>query len=792
MDEKNLKVLEYNKILKLLSEKAVCTLTKEKALSLKPVTDRREIETLLSETDEALKFSQRHREIPLSPLSDITAVLKRAEIGSVLSCKEIRSVGRVLRVSRLLKSYLSDHAEEEYPLLDRHTECIMELPALEREIERCILSDEEIADDATSELYSIRRKLERLSDKIRDVLNDMIKSEKYKTALQESLVTMRNGRFVLPVKIEHKSSVSGIVHDASSSGATVFIEPMQVVEINNEINKLMADEKDEIEKILTSFTEEISGYKGQIGDNFKYIINLDMIFARGNLAYVMEATKPRLNESGIIDIKKGRHPLIDRKKVVPIDVYLGRDFDILVITGPNTGGKTVTLKTLGLFTLMMQTGLLIPAKEGSELSIFNEVFADIGDEQSIEQSLSTFSSHMVNIVNILSKSNEHSLVLFDELGAGTDPAEGAALAQAILNFVKGLGAKTAATTHYSEVKLYALSTDRVENAACEFDLATLSPTYRLLIGIPGKSNAFAISKKLGLSDYIIEKAKEHLTKENIRFEDLVTELEKNKQETELAKKEAEDIRRENFEAKKKIADEKTKIDKQKENLLTEARKEAKRIIENAKKETEKLIKDAKEALLEEDKNKALKAAEEVRKSLTEEHGKLSDKLSENVIIPKNSKVPKNLLLGQEVEVITLGQRGTVVTLPDNKGNLIVRTGLLKVTTNIMALRVVEDTPQMPRKKPKFTGKSSILKTQTASVELDLRGLMSDEALLELEKFLDDAFLAKIETVRVIHGKGTGVLRSMVHEYCRASKQVKDFRLGVYGEGETGVTVITLK
>lgn len=791
MEEKNLKVLEYHKILKLLSEKAVCALTKEKSLALKPSCDRREIETLLEETDEALRFSQRHREIPLSPLSDITAVIKRAEIGSVLSCKEIRSVGRVLRVSRLLKNYMADHGEEEYPLLDRHAECLMEMPSLEREIEKCIISDEEVADDATSELFSIRRKLERLSDKIRDVLNDMIRSEKYKNALQESLVTMRNGRFVLPVKIEHKSSVSGIVHDASSSGATVFVEPMQVVEINNEINKLMADEKEEIEKILTSFTEEISGSRHQIGDNFKYIINLDMIFARANLAYGMDGTKPLLNDKGIIDIKKGRHPLIDRKKVVPIDVYLGRDFDTLVITGPNTGGKTVTLKTLGLFTLMMQTGLLIPAKEGSELSIFNEVFADIGDEQSIEQSLSTFSSHMVNIVNILNKSTDRSLVLFDELGAGTDPAEGAALAQAILEYVKALGAKTAATTHYSEVKLYALSTERVENAACEFDLKTLSPTYKLLIGIPGKSNAFAISSKLGLSDYIIEKAKERLTKENIRFEDLVSELEKNKQETLIARQEAENIRRENYEAKKKITDEKSKIDKQKDNLLLEARREAKRIVESAKKETEQLLKEARSALLEEEKGKAVKAAEEVRKRLSEKHGKLADKLSENVLMPKNSKIPKNLLLGQEVEVITLGQRATVMTLPDSKGNLIVQTGILKVTTNIASLRVVEES-KAPEKKVKTFNKASVSKTQTASVELDLRGLMADEALMELEKFLDDASLAKIETVRVIHGKGTGVLRSTVHEYCRVSKQVKDFRLGVYGEGETGVTVITLK
>ncbi|MBQ2942069.1 MAG: endonuclease MutS2 [Clostridia bacterium] len=792
MEERNLKVLEYDKILKMLSEKAVCAKTKENALNLRPTTDRIEAERLLAQADEAFRFTVKHQEAPIAPLTDIVPTLKRAEVGACLSCREIKNVGHVLRVTRLLKAYMRNHDEEYYPLLDIVSECMAELPGLEREIDRCILSDDELADDASSELYSIRRRMEKLSDKIRDVLSEMIKSERYRNALQESLVTMRNGRYVLPVKSEHRGSVSGIVHDASGSGATVFVEPMQVVEINNEIHKLVGMEKEEIERILSEFTSQIADYRVQIGDNYKYILEADMIFARARLALDMDATVPELNDDGVIEIHKGRHPLIDKRKVVPVDVYLGRDFDTLVITGPNTGGKTVTLKTLGLFTLMAQTGLMIPAKEGSCLSVFTRVFADIGDEQSIEQSLSTFSSHMVNIVKILNEADDKSLVLFDELGAGTDPAEGAALAMAILEYVRASGAKTAATTHYSEVKLYALSTDRVENAACEFDLATLSPTYRLLIGIPGKSNAFAIASKLGVSDYIIGKAKENLTAENIHFEDLVTELEKNKQEAEAAKEEAERIRQENYSAKKKLTDDKSRIDKQKDSLLQDARREAKRIVEAAKKQTEEMLEEVKKALNEDDKSKAKKTAEEIRKRLREEENALSDKLSENVLMPKNNKIPKNLLLGQEVEVLTLGQRANVMTLPDAKGNLIVQTGILKVTVNISALRVVEDKIKVPEKKVKSIDKTRVSKTQTASTELDLRGLMSDEAFMELEKFIDDAVLAKIETVRVIHGKGTGVLRAMVHQYCRQEKRIKSFRLGAYGEGEAGVTVITIK
>lgn len=790
MEERNLKVLEYDKILKLLSKKTVCPATAEEALRLVPVSDIREAESLLGETNEAERYMIKHQAPPIIPLNDIKGALKRTEIGAVLSCKELLDIARVLRVSRLLKKYIEEGKDGEWPYLNAVTECIFEITSVEREIERCILSDDEIASDATQALSDIRSKRARLSDKIRDVLNDMIHSPKYQTALRESLVTIRGGRFVLPVKSEYKGAVPGIVHDASGSGATFFVEPMQIVEINNEINKLNALETEEIERILTDLTNMVEAHRVQTADNYKYILATDMIFARARLGIEMDATAPELNDRGIIDIKKGRHPLLQKKKAVPIDVYLGENFDTLVITGPNTGGKTVTLKTLGLFTLMAQTGLNIPAAYGSKISVFNNVFADIGDEQSIEQSLSTFSSHMVNIVNILSKADDKTLVLFDELGAGTDPAEGAALAVSILEYVKMCGAKTAATTHYSEIKLYALTSDRVENAACEFDVATLRPTYRLLIGVPGKSNAFAIASKLGISDYIIKRAKEHLTSENIKFEDVVSGLESEKSEAEKARNEAERIKRENEERAQKLISDKEKIDKQKDDLLRDARREAKSIMKNAQKKADELIKELRRAIDDDDKKSASKAAQEVKRKLSEAHSTLEDKLSEDVIAPKNNKIPKALRLGQEVEVITMGQKATVMTLPDNKGNLTVQTGILKITTNISALREIEEVKT--EKKKKRQAGTGISKTQSAVTELDLRGQMSNEALLNLEKFIDDAVLAKLETVRVIHGKGTGVLRTVVGQYCKKSKFVKEFRLGVYGEGENGVTVITLK
>lgn len=789
MEDRNLKVLEYDKILKRLSEKAICPATAEAALALRPVTSLDEARELLAQTAEAERYMLKHPELPIIPLNDIKGALKRAEIGAVLSCKELLDIARVLRVARLLKKYMTEDKEGDWPHLYAVTECICEITEAEREIERCIVSEDEVASDATAELSMIRSKRAHLSDKIRDVLNDMIHSAKYQTALQESLVTMRGGRFVLPVKAEHKGAVPGIVHDASASGATYFIEPMQIVEINNEINKLNALEKEEIERILAQLTGMVEEHRVQTEDNYKYILAADMIFARAQLGIEMDASTPELNDRGIIDIKKGRHPLIDAKKAVPIDVYLGESFDTLVITGPNTGGKTVTLKTLGLFTLMAQTGLNIPAAFGSKIAVFEEVFADIGDEQSIEQSLSTFSSHMVNIVSILNRADDKTLVLFDELGAGTDPAEGAALAISILEYTKLCGAKTAATTHYSEIKLYALTTDRVENAACEFDVATLRPTYKLLIGIPGKSNAFAIASRLGISDYIINRAKEHLTAENIRFEDIVSGLESEKSRAERTRREAERLKTENEAAAAKLKTDKERIDKQKDELLKDARREAKAIIKNAQRQTDELLKEVKKAIDSSDAQKAKAAAEEARKKLSKAHSALEDKLAEDVIAPRNNKIPKSLRLGQEVEVISLGQKATVMTLPDDKGNLIVQAGILKVTTNIAALREVEEKKQ---EKKIQRGRVSVSKTQIAVTELDLRGQMADEALLNLEKFVDDAVLANLETVRVIHGKGTGVLRATVQQFCKQSRLVKEYRLGVYGEGENGVTVITLK
>lgn len=790
MEEKYLRVLEYDKILKMLSEKAVCISTKNKILELTPETEFEKIEIMLNETDEALRYTVKHSDVPIIPLNDIEKTLKRVKIGAVLSCKELLDIARVLKVTRILKKYMAEAIKEDFPNLYLASECLIEIIGTEREIERCIISDEEISDEASPILRDIRRKKIKLTDKIRDVLDGMIHSSKYQNVLQENLVTMRAGRYVLPVKAEHKGSVSGIIHDASSKGATVFIEPMQVVEINNEIHRLNAEEKEEEERILTSLTDLVEQSHNQIKEDYAYIINIDMIFSKAKLALSMDAVKPILNREGIINIKKGRHPLIDKKKIVPIDVFLGKDFDTLVITGPNTGGKTVTLKTLGLFTVMAQTGLNIPCDFGSEISVFKKVFADIGDEQSIEQSLSTFSSHIVNIVKILSEADDSSLVLFDELGAGTDPLEGAALAISILEYVKMCGAKTAATTHYSEIKLYALSTERVENAACEFDIETLCPTYKLLIGIPGKSNAFAIAKRLGISDYIISGAKDHLTAENIRFEDVALELEKNRQSAEKAKFEAERLKRENEEAQKKILFDREKIDRQKDELLKEARREAKAIVKSAQKKMETLIKEIVAMQEKVSAEEAKKAANEAKRKMSDIESVLEEELSEEILTPKNNKVPKSLTLGQEVELIALGQRGNVMTLPDDKGNLIVQAGILKVTTNIKALREI-DAEKRKEKKEISSGKVSVSKTQSAVTELDIRGQMADEALLNLEKFIDDAFIAKIETLRVIHGKGTGVLRNVVQQYCKKNKRIKAFRPGMYGEGENGVTVITL-
>lgn len=785
------KALELQKVLNRLSEMAVCTLTKERALKTEPSSNANEVERLLMETDEAFRMMIKKSAPPISPCTDIRGAIKRAQISAVLNPKELLNVAHVLRVTRGIESYTSEKDFNiNFPILNLLRDRITLLRSVEEAVFAAILSEDEIADDASPALSSIRRKSKALGNKIRDVLSDMIKSTKYQKALQESFVTMRGDRYVLPVKAEHKSEVSGVVHDLSSSGQTLFIEPMAVVEINNEIRRLAAEESDEIERILAELSEQVSNHAEAILENFMALIDFDFAFAKGKLAYDMNAIMPKMNTKGIIDIKKGRHPLIDKKAVVPIDIYLGGEFDTLVITGPNTGGKTVALKTLGLFTLMAQSGLLVPAGSDTKMAVFGKVFADIGDEQSIEQSLSTFSSHMVNIVGILKEADDNSLILFDELGAGTDPTEGAALAVAILEYVKTSGAKTAATTHYSEIKIYALTMNRVENAACEFDLGSLRPTYKLLIGVPGKSNAFAISSRLGLSDYIIDRAREQLTAENVQFEDLISDLEKNRSEAETSKDEAQKYKREAEQVKIEIQRQKKELESQKQKLMDDARKEAKKVIENAKRETEQLIKELKEAAEEKDMAERQKAFENARQSLNKKKDALDDGISSAFINGKKpTNTPKNLRLGQTVEISTLEQKGTVLTLPDSKGNLQIQSGIFKVTTHISTISAVEETSSKDAAK-KYSQKITMGGRQIKP-EVDVRGQNLEEAEDNVRKFLDDAMLSKLETVTIIHGKGTGVLRSGIHTMLKSYKGIKGFRLGKYGEGETGVTIVEL-
>lgn len=786
MDRKSLNVLEFDKIIKMLVNEAVTQGGKSLCEALLPKDDKYAVERSLKETSEAESLVIKKGTPPLSPVGSIKGSVMRAEAGGTLSPRELLNCAHVLRVAYEIASYIDEeNFEEEYPALSEITRGLFVDKRTSAKIISAIISEEEIADDASQTLFNLRRKVKSYEAQIRETLNSMIKNPKYSAALQDAIVTMRGDRFVVPVKSENRSAVPGIVHDSSSSGATIFVEPMAVVEINNRIRECRVQEKEEIEKILQHFSnliaEDASGLKRD-GD---IITSFDFAFAKGRLSVKMKGIEPEINSDGIIDIRKGRHPLLDGKTVVPTDIYLGDRFDTLVITGPNTGGKTVALKTLGLLTLMAQSGLHIPAMSGSRISTFENVFADIGDEQSIEQSLSTFSAHMVNIVRILKEANYASLVLFDELGAGTDPVEGAALAVAILERMKDIGAKTAATTHYSEIKLYALETDRVENAACEFDVATLRPTYRLLIGVPGKSNAFAISKRLGLDDDIIERARSVVDGESTKFEDVISSLEETRRNAELDAEKAEEARLESEKAKKKAESERAAIERQKEKILRDAREDAKRIYEQAKKEADAIIKEMRKGA--QDAHKLDAERQKLKKGL----GEVEEKLSEGVFKQKNPPIdPKKLLLGQTVEVTSMGQTGKVLTLPDKNGNLTVQVGILKISVHISALRLAEEKKEKAKKGAGI--KVSTGKTMSVKSELDLRGFMVDEALIELDKYLDDAVMSNLDSVRIIHGKGTGALRSAIWEFLRRHHHAKSFRAGNFGEGDLGVTVIELK
>lgn len=792
MNDKTLRVLEYNKIIEKVAENAESELGKEMVRSIKPSTDIREVQYLQNETEEALKLLIKKGRPPLYGIQDISRELKLAEIGGVLTPGGLLKVSDSLRVTRGLKSYLKEARDEgitDYPILQELIDSLRVFRDIEDEINNAIISEEEISDNASPALKSIRRQIINKNESIRNKLNSIISSQKYTKYLQDSIVTMREGRYVVPIKAENKRFFQGIVHDQSSSGATLFIEPMAVVELNNELRELEIKEREEIERILRELTSLVADKVEFIRHNLKTLKRIDYIFAKGKYALEIDGINPVLNSEGYINIKKGRHPLLDPKTVVPIDVYIGKDFNTLVITGPNTGGKTVTLKTVGLLTIMAQSGLHIPAEFNSEIGVFEKVFADIGDEQSIEQSLSTFSSHMTNIVGILEEIGPNSLVLFDELGAGTDPTEGAALAMAILDTLLKMDIRTIATTHYSQLKIYALTTDRVRNASVEFDVETLSPTYRLLIGVPGKSNAFEISKRLGLQSYIIEYAKTLVSRENIEFEDVLQAIDKDRRIIEENRQETERLKQELERLKEELETEKEKTRSNREKIITQAREEARRILRNAKEESEVIIKELRDISNEIERDK-LKRIQEIQENMRKSLDEVESKLSGDILNIKANKEIKDLKVGETVEVLSLKQTGTVLELPDEEGNVLVQVGIMKVKVHKSTLKRADESDE--EKVKTKTKRMIINKSSHVKNEIDLRGKTLDEALLELDKYIDDVYLAGLKEAYIIHGKGTGVLREGIKSYLKGHKHIKEYRIGNYNEGGTGVTVIELK
>ena len=790
MQEKSLKVLEFYKIRDMLVERAASGLGKARCAALVPVSDIREIERMQAETEEASTLVARTGVQPISAFDDVQAQVARAKVGGILSPKDLLLCARLMQTARSVRRTLvgeKDEAEEtETPHLVGLARALYPMRRLEEEIFAAILSEEEIADSASPGLASVRRKIRSANERIRDKLNGYLHSSSMARYLQDAIITMRQGRYVLPVRAEYRSQVPGIVHDQSSSGATLFIEPMAIVEINNDLRGLMGEERAEIEKILQRFSEEISQEAGALLENQRILAELDFIFAKGALARQMRAVQPKINEAGYIDIKRGRHPLIDPEAVVPSDLWIGKDFTTLVVTGPNTGGKTVTLKTVGLFTLMMQAGLQVPAMLGTELAVFDDVFADIGDEQSIEQSLSTFSSHMVNIVRILQNVTPRSLALFDELGAGTDPTEGAALAMSILDKLLSYKTRTLATTHYSELKAYALTHPGVENASVEFNVETLRPTYRLSIGIPGKSNAFEISRKLGLSEEIIGAAKEWLSGEQIRFEDVITTAEMHRQTAERERELAEEAHNETVRLRDQAEQERKKLEEQREKLLRKAREDARRILHSAQAEAEGIIRDLKKAAQEQ--NAKDREILEARRKLQGDLDKLAEPMAKESAASEGAPL-KSVTLGQTVRIPSLGCTGSVLTLPDKNGEVQLQVGLMKMKQPLSALRTAAqgDAPK------KEKGRRAIkVAAPQVSLELDVRGQLPEEALDNVDKYLDDCMMAGVSEVSIVHGKGTGVLRSEISQHLRHHPHVAEFRLGRYGEGETGVTIVTLK
>ena len=835
MNQKALKTLEYTKIITQLESHAASPLGKSLCQELSPSSDLEEIRTRQAQTTDAVNRVRLKGSVSFSGLREIGGSLKRLEIGSSLSIPELLSISSVLTVASRAKAYGRRDTEDppvftprfpgqkppkqaevaEYvpDSLDPLFQSIEPLTPLNNEIKRCILSEDEIADEASPGLSRVRRSIKSAADRIHTQLNSILNSNR--NYLQDAVITMRDGRYCLPVKAEYKNQVSGMVHDQSATGSTLFIEPMAIVKLNNEIRELEIQEQKEIEAVLATLSNEAAPHIEELRLNMELLAQLDFIFAKAALSRQYQCSAPVFNDKGRIHIKDGRHPLLDPQKVVPINIWLGKDFDLLIVTGPNTGGKTVSLKTVGLFTLMGQAGLHIPAWEGSELAVFDEVFADIGDEQSIEQSLSTFSAHMTNIVSILQQADSRSLCLFDELGAGTDPTEGAALAIAVLSFLHNMKCRTMATTHYSELKVFALTTPGVENACCEFSVETLQPTYRLLIGIPGKSNAFAISKKLGLPDFIIEDAKSHLEAKDESFEDLLASLETSRVTIEKEQEEIRSYKEEIAQLKSRLTQKEERLDERKDKLIRNASEEAQRILREAKETADQTIREINRLASESGVGKELEAQ---RAKLREQIKKTDDKLAVKAKGPSQPISPKKLKIGDGVKVLSMNLKGTVSTLPDAKGDLFVQMGILRSRVNIRDLELIREddisatlgdgssrtyggTAAGSKAKKTFSqakgngngsGQIRMSKSFSVGTEVNLIGMTTDEAVPAMEKYLDDAYLAHMPSVRVVHGRGTGALKNACHKRLRQLKYVKDFRLGEFGEGGTGVTIVTFK
>lgn len=790
MNQKTLTKLEYDKIIGLLEEEASSFRGRQLCRRLKPMTDLNKINTFQEQTAAAFTRIIRKGRFSFGDAAPIEESMKRLEIGGTLSISELLRICRLLKNAARAKSYgRHDTQEDAADCLDDYFNLLEPLSPLSNEIDRCIISEEEIADDASSELKRIRRNMSTINDRVHATLSGLVNGS-WRSYLQDPIITMRGDRYCLPVKAEYRGQVQGLIHDQSSTGSTLFIEPMAVVKLNNDLKELYAKEQEEIQAILADLSSQAASYVEEIRQDYRAMTDLDFIFARGALALSMQASRPVFNQEGRIRIREGRHPLLDPRTVVPITVSLGEDFTLLIITGPNTGGKTVSLKTVGLFTLMGQAGLHIPAGDRSELAVFYQVYADIGDEQSIEQSLSTFSSHMTNIVSFLKKVDEQSLVLFDELGAGTDPTEGAALAIAILSYLHKRGIRTMATTHYSELKVYALSTEGVENACCEFDVESLRPTYRLLIGIPGKSNAFAISGKLGLPEFIIKDARKRLSEQDISFEDLLTDLETSRRTIEQERAEIQAYRKETEALKAQAQQRQEKLEEQRNRIIREANEKANAILREAKEVADETIRNFHKFGKE---NISAAEMEKERERLRQKIKTTQADAAVKAAKQKKKYKASDFKLGESVKVLSMNLTGTIHSLPDSKGNVTVQMGILRSQVNISDLEIIEEPVPYAAKKFSRTSKSSMKmgKSLSVSPEINLLGKTVDEAVAELDKYLDDALLSHLNTVRVVHGKGTGALRKGIHEYLRRQKHVKSYRLAEFGEGDAGVTIVEL-